>query len=131
MAYVAFNIGKVKYINKVYVHYRQHPDSMTDILELEGAATTAVKQPTGRVKRLPLNLNWLKYCTNFRHNRDPRPVNEAYNLFSSLAEGKEKARSFLYLLRYFDLLFYIGVKPKNFLSKLNLVRKIYFWSDYY
>jgi hypothetical protein len=53
-------------------------------------------------------------------------IKKAYYLFSNLTEGKERIKSFLFIVKYFDLLFYMRFKPKGFLSKLNMARKICF-----
>src|SRR6185312_7979422 len=128
LAYVAFNIGSVKYIDEILVHYRQHPHSITDTF---GARVK--KGPAGRMRlrgwqRMPLmpDLDQVKYVSEFKYNRSPELMERAYQLLSRLASGKEKLRSFWFLVKYFDLLFYIGYPSKSLFSKINLVRKICF-----
>jgi glycosyltransferase involved in cell wall biosynthesis len=115
LAYVAFNIGKVKYIDKILVHYRQHQSSITDTLKLR-RENTEVKRVRGIDRILP-DLDMIKYCAEFKGNRDPRLMNRAYYLLSSLAKGKERIKTFIFLVNYFDLLFYMRFKPKKFFSK--------------
>jgi len=124
LAYVAFNIGKVKYIDKILVHYRQHQTSITDTLKLR-KENTEVKPVRGIDRILP-DLDMIKYCAEFKGNRDPELMNKAYYLLSSLTKGKERIRTFVFLVKYFDLLFYMRFKPKKFFSKLNMARKICF-----
>ena len=124
LAYVAFNIGKVKYIDKILVHYRQHQSSITDTLKLR-KENTEVKSVRGIGRILP-DLDMIKYCAEFKGNKDPGLMNKAYYLLSSLAKGKERIKTFVFLVKYFDLLFYMRFKPKKFFSKLNMARKICF-----
>jgi glycosyltransferase involved in cell wall biosynthesis len=124
LAYVAFNIGKVKYVDKILVHYRQHQSSITDTLKLR-KENAKVKRVRGIDRILP-DLDMIKYCAEFKGNRDPELMKKAYYLLSSLAKGKERINTFIFLVKYFDLLFYMRFKPKKFFSKLNMARKICF-----
>jgi len=124
IAYVAFNTGSVKYIDKVLVHYRQHEDTITDTFKLRGEDA-----PKPRVKGIGLidvDFELLEYCAAFKYNREPGLVKETYRLLSHLAKGEQRLKNYWFLLTYFDLLFYLRYKPKSFLSKVNLVRKICF-----
>jgi glycosyltransferase involved in cell wall biosynthesis len=125
LAYVAFNIGKVKYIDKILVHYRQHQSSITDTLKLRREGNESARPVRGIDRILP-DLDMIKYCAEFKSNRDPELMKKAYYLLSSLAKGKERVKTFIFLVKYFDLLFYMRFKPKNFFSKLNMARKICF-----
>ena len=125
LAYVAFNVGTVKYIDKILVHYRQHNDSITDNLKLRNSRLID-PAPVRGTERISLDLEWLKYCADYKYNRYPDLIKEAYYLFSNLAQGKKRVKSFHFLLKHFDMLFYICYKPKRFLSKINMIRKICF-----
>lgn len=125
LAYVAFNAGKVKYIDKILVHYRQHQSSITDTLKFKANKDALVKLVKGIERILP-DLAMIKHCADFKYNRDPILMNKAYQLLSGLAKGKERINCFIFLVKYFDLLFYMRFKPKKFLSKLNMARKICF-----
>lgn len=121
IAYAAFNVGKVKFVDKVLVHYRQHKGTVTDYLCLRQNADQ------NNVKKLFLNVDWLKYCSGFKYNKESGLVNKAYNLFSDLAKGKNKVRSLIFMVKYFDLLFCIITKKRRgFLSKVNYARKLCF-----
>lgn len=125
LAYVAFNIGKVKYVDEVLVHYRQHQASITDSLKLRQDGLQATGTVSG-IERISLNLDWLQYCANFIHNKQPELINKAYLIFSSLARGRNRFSAFGFLMTHFDLLFYICYPPKSIFSKANMVRKICF-----
>ncbi|MGZ3763304.1 MAG: glycosyltransferase family 2 protein [Mucilaginibacter sp.] len=117
IAYVAFNIGKVKFIDKVLVHYRQHKDSITDTLQIRNSK---------RQERLTIDPLWLKYCADFKYNKESVIVKRAYTLLSALKDGKSRLQTLLFLVKYFDLFFYIDSKKRGFFSKVNYVRKICF-----
>ncbi|MDB5025773.1 MAG: glycosyl transferase family 2 [Mucilaginibacter sp.] len=124
IAYVAFNIGSVKYVDKVLAHYRQHPRSITDFL---GRRQRGVASKKRNLERLPVNADWLNYCLKFKYKREPALVDEACILFSDLTKGKNKLRCFIFMMKYFDLLFYtMGHNKRGFFSKVNFVRKLCF-----
>jgi len=124
ISYVAFNIGKVKFINRVLVHYRQHEDSITDTLGLRGSIVYP-KQPKSPEK-LKIDSTWLSYCSNFKYNKESDLIKRACILLTDLKEGKNRFMSLLFIVKHFDLLFYINDRPRRFLSKLNVARKICF-----
>lgn len=126
IAYVSFNVGKVKFINNVLVHYRQHRQSVTDTLNKRDKDALIRKRSV--IQKESLNLEWIRYCAEFKYNKQPALTNKACCAISNLARGRESLKGFLFLLKYFDWLFYISYKrPKGFFSKLNILRKIYFY----
>ena len=125
LAYVAFNLGRVKYIDKILVHYRQHQSSVTDTLKLQQREALPLSPVKGIDRILP-DLELMKYCAEFKYNRDAKLMNEAFTVFSALAQGRERIKAFLFIVKYYDLLFYMRFKPKNLLSNLNMARKICF-----
>jgi glycosyltransferase involved in cell wall biosynthesis len=125
IAFAAFNAGRVKYLDKVLVHYRQHQNSVTDILE-QKEKTSDQNKPAG-LQRLPVDTNWLSYCLEFKNKKDEALVNEACTLFLNLFNGKDKIQNFFFMMKHFDLLFYnIGHKKRSLFSKINFVRKLCF-----
>jgi len=123
IAYAALNAGSIKYIDKVLVHYRQHPYAITDFLERRDGEAGADK--VRGLGRLGVNSVWLRYCLNFKHKKDPAIANTACNLFLNLMNGRNKFKCFLFMIKYFDLLFYtMGNKDRRFISKVNFVRKL-------
>ena len=125
ISYVAFNVGRVKYINKVLVHYRQHDNSITDLLDL--------RKRFGRQKkvesrdRLPVSVSWLEYCSRFKYNKESGLVRKTFNLLLDLKKGKGRLKTLVFLVKYYDQLFYIAGKQRSLLSKINFARKICFY----
>lgn len=120
LAYVAFNLGKVKYIDQILVHYRQHTLSVTDNLGIKPRILPQAKN------RIAMNLDWLQHCASFKLNKNPMLINRAYQLFAGIRKGKNRFALFLFLVKYYDLIFYIISKPKSITSKINYARKIAF-----
>lgn len=122
IAFAAFNVGSVRYLNKILVQYRQHQHAVTDFLEQR---KNGAHPPKRGLERLGVNTAWLHYCLNFRHKKEPRITNTASKLFLDLMSGKNKFQCFLFMLKYFDLLFYtMNNKKRGLFSKLNFVRKL-------
>ncbi|PWS27242.1 glycosyltransferase family 2 protein [Pedobacter yonginense] len=121
LAYVAFNIGSVKYLNQILVHYRQHESSITDNLNIKVKSLDISSE-----NRIAVNLNWLEKCSLFVANKEPILINKAFTLFSNIQKGKSRVELFLFIITYYDLLFHIISKPKGLLSKINYARKIAF-----
>jgi len=125
IAYVAFNIGKVKFADEILVHYRQHQTSITDTLKRR-EANARPKKLKG-LDRLSVDQKWLGYCSEFKYNKEPVLIDQACALFINLIKGKGKLRCMIFMMKYFDLLFYIiTYKRKGFISRLNFVRKLCF-----
>jgi len=125
IAFAAFNTGTVKYIDKVLVHYRQHEHSITDFLEQRKGTVSSKRQRN--LERLPVTVSWLRYCLKFKYKKETDLVNKACGLFLDLMEGKNKFRCFIFMMKYFDLLFYtMGYKRRGIFSKLNFARKLCF-----
>jgi len=125
IAYVSFNVGKVKFVNEVLVHYRQHQTSITDTLKRR--EENAVPKRLKGLDRLSVDEKWLNYCVNFKYNKEPALINEATNLFINLTRGEGRLRCMAFMMKNFDLLFYIiTYKRKGFISRLNFVRKLCF-----
>lgn len=125
IVYAAFNIGSVKYVDRVLAHYRQHQNSVTDFLEQRNVKISPKR--SGNLARLPVNAAWLTYCLQFECKKEPGLVTEACALFLNLTMGKKRLRCFFFMLQYFDQLFYaLGYKQRGFFSKVNFVRKLCF-----
>jgi glycosyltransferase involved in cell wall biosynthesis len=124
LAYAAVNMGSIKYLPEILVKYRQHAHSITDPLKLRTAM-----QPHGRVtgiNRIEINWEWMKFCAEYKYNKQPGVIGNAYNLMLGLTQGKKRWRSFLFLSRYLRQLFYICRPRKGFFSTANMARKISF-----
>ena len=125
IAYVAFNVGKVKFVDEVLVHYRQHQTSITDTLKRRDE--NAIPKKLKGLDRLSVDEKWLGYCAGFKFNKEQALINKATTLFIDLTKGKGRLRCMTFMMKYFDLLFYIiTYKRKGFISRLNFVRKLCF-----
>lgn len=121
LAYVAFNIGTVKYLNQILVHYRQHETSITDNLNIK------VNQPVSNiVNRIAIDIDWVKKCSEFHFNKQQKLIKNAYLLFNSIQYGRRRIDLFLFLIKYYDLIFFIISKKKKVFSKINYARKVAF-----
>lgn len=122
IAFAAFNLGSVKYLDKILVHYRQHRYAITDFLEQRKDQPGSTKQG---LEKLGASTAWLQYCLNFEHKREPQMTNATCRLFLDLMNGKNKFQCFLLMIRRFDMLFYtMNKKKRGFFSKLNFARKL-------
>lgn len=122
IAFAAFNLGSVKYLDKILVHYRQHQYAVTDFLEQRKKGAHASKHG---LERLGVSAVWLKYCLDFKDKKEAEITNRACQLFLDLMCGKNKFQCFLFMLKHFDLLFYtVNQRKRGFFSKLNFARKL-------
>ena len=53
-------------------------------------------------------------------------INKIYQQLKAYSEGKRGFKLFVFLLKYYRLLFYFHTKNKSFFSRLNTIRKISF-----
>ncbi|MBS1521298.1 MAG: glycosyltransferase [Bacteroidetes bacterium] len=122
IAFAAFNLGSVKYLDKIVVHYRQHQYAVTDFLEQRKEGT---RVPKHGLERLGVSAAWLQYCLDFKDKKEPEITNTVCKLFLDLMNGKNKLQCFLFMLKHFDLLFYtMNKRKRGFFSKLNFARKL-------
>jgi len=121
ITFVAITIGKIKAIPNVLVNYRQHEKSVTDTFNL--------KTPENNNQKGYLNfdLKWISHCANFSQNkRNPAEIGKIYNRLLAYSEGQRGFKLFIFLLKYYHILFYFHLKGKNRFSQLNTIRKICF-----
>lgn len=122
IAFVAITVGKIKAIPDVLVNYRQHDLTITDTLNLKTQDLS-----TENKGFLNYNLNWVNYCSGFSlNNRNQKEVIKIYDYLVAYREGLRGFRLFLFLLKYYHILFYFHLKGKSRLSQLNTIRKICF-----
>lgn len=119
--FVAATFGKIKSIPDVLVRYRQHDLSITDSLSLK--ATSTMDRNKGY---LNFNLNWIEHCLTLPNIKNKEEIEIIYKQLKSYKEGSRGMKLFIFLLRYYHLLFYFHIKNKSFISRLNLIRKISF-----
>lgn len=112
IAYIAANMGSIGYIDKCLVNYRQHEESVSDVMNLK-----KTKKPNDWTFK-----QWLVLCASYEKNRYPVFVRNAYNLYFS--NRNKKGISFerlFFLLRNRGLL--LGLQKKSQLSKINFILK--------
>jgi len=119
--FVASTVGKIKSIPNVLVKYRQHSLSITDSLSLK-----ANDQDKAKKGYLNFDLDWIRYCLTLPNTKNHHEMEIIYNQLKSYSEGKRGIKVFIFLLRYYNKLFYFHIKNKSFLSRLNIIRKISF-----
>lgn len=121
IAFVAITTGKIKAIPDVLVKYRQHDLSITDSLTLK--KTGFENQNKGY---LNFDLKWIEHCMQFPKTKNFEEINKIYQQLKAYSEGKRGFKLFVFLLKYYRLLFYFHTKNKSFFSRLNTIRKISF-----
>jgi len=120
MAFVAGNVGKINYVARPLVKYRQHRQSNTDILKRRERSNQ------NKPKYPEVNLAWLKNCLNFNGKYKKLIARIIYllenkNLMNSI-------RLFCILAPHANELYFL--KKKSRLSRLNYLRKMVFYNPY-
>ena len=123
IAFAALSTGKIKYVDQLLVGYRQHGHSITDSLNTRAPQN---KAPEKGLRRISLNLEWLKYMADSSFGKDKEVLKYAYHVLSGIPQKKRRLQAFNFLIKNYDLLFYVTSKPKSFISKLNKIRKVCF-----
>lgn len=121
--FVAATVGKIKAIPDVLVKYRQHHLSVTDSLLLKS-------EPIKNYKTVELNidLKWIEHCLAFNNQKNADEIKMIYEQLKAYTEGERGFKLFFFLLRYYNMLFYLHLKKKKlFLSRLNKIRKTSFY----
>ena len=110
LAFVAANVGSIKYLPTTLVRYRQHTTNTIDILE------TKLDKAQKRPNELLLRKNWVTYCSTFNGNyakylsQIARLIDPEMSLFSKI--------KLYYLLNKNKTLFqYISKSPLKKQSK--------------
>ncbi len=112
IAYVAANMGSIAFVNKCLVDYRQHEQSVSDVMNLKKA-----KKPNDWTFK-----QWLALCASYRKNRYPDFVTNTYNLYFPKRNKKGiNFKKLFFLLRNRGLL--LALQKKSRLSKLNFILK--------
>jgi len=116
IVYASLNKGSIKYLDKVLVQYRQHGRNVTDPLRIN------TSHP--RIKDFPVSEEWAAYCASYPYNDDSALVRSVYQVISNVYKRKKKVKSFLFLLKYFNLFFYIDNPPSRLWERIRIVKKI-------
>ena len=114
LAFIAAENGGIKYLNEVLVHYRQHPNSQTDFLELKENIST-------KKNKASENFEWFTSCANVKNNHQA-----FFTQWANVYKNKQKhiwnIEIFKLLLFNLKIIFYIS--KKNTLSKVvNIIKR--------
>lgn len=118
LAYVATNLGSIKYISEPLVSYRQHENSDTNILKLDRKKEK--KELHGRPK-IKQSLMELAVMLNFKWNKDQPFLEKLYRLYKERLDSYFCLRLVFMMYANFKKLLFIS--KKGTLSKLNFVFK--------
>lgn len=105
IAYVATNLGKIDFIPKSLVYYRQHPASSTDIL-LKRTKQDIYYHENRDVARLKKELGWLKQCQSFVKNKDQAFIDEFVRLFEKRLKTVFSIDYAMLLRKHYDNLYH-------------------------
>jgi glycosyltransferase involved in cell wall biosynthesis len=118
LSYVATSIGKIDFIPKCLVQYRQHDNSETNILKLSRAKDnyghTAI-QNSEKIEK------WTGYCAAFRLNKNPELIKEFYEAYKIRNNSYFSFKLAALFLKHWKVVLYI--RKKSSISKLNYIRK--------
>jgi hypothetical protein len=115
---VATNIGKIDYIDRCLVQYRQHARSDTNILGLARKADNYNFSSVQQIERMNL---WLSYCAEFPKNRHPQLIKKIYAAYTNRLNTFTSFDLVKLLYKYRKTIFYI--RKKSNLSKLIYIYK--------
>ncbi|MEH6307015.1 glycosyltransferase family 2 protein [Olivibacter sp. CPCC 100613] len=118
LAFVAQSIGSIGFVPQVLAKHRQHAHNVTDPLTLRA-------QQKKSKKSFEFNLEWVKHLAEF-NCPNQNEIRCIYDILSNRQRGKKGLRYWSFLLRYYEVLEGIDLSSKSTLSRLNLLRKIYF-----
>ncbi len=121
LAYVATNIGKIDFIPRSLVKYRQHDNSETNILKIEREKDNYKMSSFQSYKR---TLTWLEHCNDFKENKDQAFITRIYNAYKEHAGNYFSFELGTILLKRWRSIFYMSKKPIQ--SKMNYLRKQFF-----
>lgn len=121
IAFVATSVGEIKYLDIPLVYHRRHNEGITS--------------GSGKDKELPMahvhkndffefNLEWISYLSEFKHAKNRKDISFIAKTLQDSVNGKKGWRLFFFIHKYLRFFTYIPRK-KNFLSRINLSRKLY------
>jgi glycosyltransferase involved in cell wall biosynthesis len=118
LAYVATNIGKIDFIPKCLVRYRQHDNSETNILNLSRQKDN---YKMSAIESFEKTERWLAYCADFKFNKDPLLIKEIYLAYKQRKNKYISLKLTRLFFKYWETIFFM--RKKSRLSKLNYIRK--------
>jgi glycosyltransferase involved in cell wall biosynthesis len=118
LAYVATNIGKIDFIPKCLVRYRQHDNSETNILNLSRQKDN---YKMSAIENFERTERWLAYCAEFKFNKEPSLIKEFYLAFKERRNKYISLKLTMLFFKYWKTIFF--TKKKSRISKFNYIRK--------
>lgn len=117
LAFVATSTGKIDFICKPLVKYRQHSKNNTDLL----GVAKVVASKSKRIEKLEKETEWLKSCVDFTNGKSQLLISQLYQLslkrntsFAQISYGRliwKNRKTLLTLLRKSDLsLFFFSLR---------------------
>jgi len=116
LAYVAANVGKIDFIPRCLVKYRQHDSSDTNILRRKRGADSHSLSSVQKIMRIQ---QWLAFCAAFPKNRNPEIIEQFYNAFTQRVNSYLSFTLSRLLFKHRRTIFYIRKKSK--LNRLNYI----------
>jgi glycosyltransferase involved in cell wall biosynthesis len=105
IAYVATNQGSIGCIPQCLVSYRQHTASSTDILNKRKKLDKSYHENRD-VAKLKKDLKWLKYCQQYKHNKNQAFLDRFVTLFENRIDSFFSFEYAKLIGKYFDLLYH-------------------------
>lgn len=121
IAYVSANVGKVGYIPKALVNYRQHEHAGTNILKLD--ARKPADYLAGKNKILS-TLSGFEAMNDFKLNREPEFLGQLLKLYRRRLTSQINFKLVIFMFRNYYLL--LSISKKSAFSKINFIVKN-FW----
>lgn len=116
IGYVACNLGRISYLEKPLVRYRQHRGSATDILKLKGH-----KLRPQKTRKYLANLSYINRCKGLGINKNPEIVSNLSHMYENRTKKIFSWPLFLFFIVNFERFF--AIYKKGFWSKLNFAYK--------
>ncbi|WP_143960774.1 glycosyltransferase family 2 protein [Litoribacter populi] len=121
LAYVAANVGSIGYIDERLVHYRQHTESNTDILNLRKKNRNKRYHSNRDINKLQKELSWLKMCASYPNNRDSKLVKKLTKMFENRMSSFISIDYAMYLFKNRDR--FLCIPKKSAASKNTFIYK--------
>ncbi len=117
IAFAATSVQRIRYIEEVLTHYRQHSHTVTSTLPVKGGSAVANRNRKEYMDRMA----WLLATRDFPQNNNPGFYHRLYALYARKANGRFVWPLFFFLLKHRKALF--AFTRKSLLSQVNELRK--------
>jgi glycosyltransferase involved in cell wall biosynthesis len=117
LAYVATNVGSIKFVDQPLIKYRQHINANTNILQQERTN----KKKSSSIYKMQFQLDVITVLANYPFNTDVVFKKKLFNLMQDRMNSYTSFSLAYFIFIHRNILFYI--QKKSTLSKLNLALK--------